>query len=53
MNASVSGISPRDTSIYLLLAATWGGNFVLMKIGTPEFGPIPLAALRPASNSKR
>jgi drug/metabolite transporter (DMT)-like permease len=48
MNAAVSAMSPRDTSIYLLLAAIWGGNFVLMKFGAPEFGPVPLAALRAA-----
>jgi drug/metabolite transporter (DMT)-like permease len=48
MNAVVSGMSPRDTGIYLLLAAIWSGNFVLMKFGAPEYGPVPLAALRAA-----
>jgi drug/metabolite transporter (DMT)-like permease len=46
MNAVAFGMNPRDTGIYLLLAAIWGGNFVLMKFGAPEFGPVPLAALR-------
>ena len=30
----------------LLLAAIWGASFLFMRIGTPEFGPVPLIALR-------
>lgn len=29
-----------------LLASIWGASFLFMRIGTPEFGPIPLIALR-------
>lgn len=29
-----------------LLAAIWGASFLFMRIGTPEFGPVPLIALR-------
>lgn len=28
------------------LAAIWGASFLFMRIGTPEFGPVPLIALR-------
>ncbi|WP_185182588.1 DMT family transporter [Mycoavidus sp. B2-EB] len=30
----------------IILAAIWGASFLFMRIGTPEFGPIVLAALR-------
>lgn len=30
----------------VLLAAIWGASFLFMRIATPEFGPIPLIALR-------
>lgn len=30
----------------LLLAALWGGSFLFMRIGAPEFGPVPMMALR-------
>lgn len=29
-----------------LLAAIWGASFLFMRIGAPEFGPVPLIALR-------
>ncbi|SFI11101.1 Threonine/homoserine efflux transporter RhtA [Collimonas sp. OK307] len=29
-----------------LLAAIWGASFLFMRVGTPEFGPVPLIALR-------
>ncbi|SFA70254.1 Threonine/homoserine efflux transporter RhtA [Collimonas sp. OK607] len=29
-----------------LLAAVWGASFLFMRVGTPEFGPVPLIALR-------
>jgi drug/metabolite transporter (DMT)-like permease len=32
----------------LLLAAIWGASFLFMRIAAPEFGPIPLMALRVA-----
>jgi len=28
------------------LAAIWGASFLFMRVGTPEFGPVPLIALR-------
>jgi drug/metabolite transporter (DMT)-like permease len=30
----------------LVLAALWGGSFLFMRVASPEFGPIPLMALR-------
>lgn len=30
----------------LFLAALWGASFMFMRVGVPEFGPIPLVALR-------
>lgn len=29
-----------------LLAALWGASFMLMRVITPAFGPIPLSAVR-------
>jgi len=39
-------MSPRYVFELLLLAAIWGASFVFMRIGSPEFGPILLMALR-------
>ena len=30
----------------LLLAAIWGGSFLLMRIAVPEFGPAPVVEIR-------
>ena len=30
----------------LLLSAIWGSSFILMRVGVPEFGPLPTAAVR-------
>ena len=30
----------------LFLAAIWGASFLFMRVGAPEFGPVPLIALR-------
>lgn len=30
----------------IVLAAIWGASFLFMRIGAPEFGPVPLIALR-------
>jgi len=35
-----------DLAELLLLAAIWGSSFLFMRLGVPEFGPIPLAAVR-------
>ncbi|OZI32051.1 EamA family transporter [Bordetella genomosp. 10] len=36
----------RDITDLLVLAAVWGGSFLFMRIGVPEFGPAALIALR-------
>lgn len=36
----------RDLVEMLVLAAIWGGSFLFMRVGAPEFGPLPLAAMR-------
>ncbi|ARP84109.1 EamA family transporter [Bordetella genomosp. 8] len=36
----------RDLIDLLVLAAVWGGSFLFMRIGVPEFGPAPLMELR-------
>jgi drug/metabolite transporter (DMT)-like permease len=41
-----ASLRPRDTLDLLLLAAIWGGSFLLMRIAAPEFGPVPLIATR-------
>jgi len=37
---------PSDFLILLFLAAVWGASFLFMRIAAPEFGPVPLIALR-------
>ena len=37
---------PRDLVDYVLLAALWGGSFLLTRIAVAEFGPLALAFLR-------
>ena len=36
----------RDLSDLLLLAALWGASFLFMRIAAPQFGPLPLMAVR-------
>lgn len=36
----------RDLTDMLLLGGIWGGAFVLLRIASPEFGAVPLAAVR-------
>lgn len=36
----------RDLVELFTLAAIWGGSFLFMRVGAPEFGAIPLAGLR-------
>ena len=38
----------RDLIDMLLLGAIWGSSFLFMRIAAPEFGPIPLIAVRVA-----
>lgn len=35
-----------DVAELLLLAALWGASFLFMRVGAPEFGPLPLVAVR-------
>ena len=37
-----------DLGELVLLAALWGASFLFMRLGAPEFGPVPLAAARVA-----
>ncbi len=37
---------PRDLFDYLVLAATWGGSFLLTRVAVPEFGPLALSFVR-------
>ncbi len=41
-------MKPRDLFELLLLAAIWGSSFLFMRVAAPEFGPIPLIAIRVA-----
>lgn len=38
----------REFTDLLLLAALWGASFLFMRVAVPEFGPVPLVALRVA-----
>ncbi|MFN9029042.1 MAG: DMT family transporter [Betaproteobacteria bacterium] len=38
----------REFTDLILLAALWGASFLFMRIAVPEFGPVPLVALRVA-----
>jgi drug/metabolite transporter (DMT)-like permease len=39
-------LKPSDAIDMAILAALWGASFMLMRVATPAFGPIPLAAVR-------
>lgn len=39
-------VKPRDLIELFLLAAIWGGSFLLMRIAAPAFGPLALIELR-------
>lgn len=39
-------MSTRDVIDLLLLGAIWGASFLFMRIAAPEFGPVPLIAVR-------
>ena len=38
----------RDAFTLLLLAGIWGASFLFMRVAAPEFGPVPLIAMRVA-----
>jgi drug/metabolite transporter (DMT)-like permease len=39
-------MTTRDWSGLLLLAALWGASYLFMRVGAPEFGPVPLIGIR-------
>ncbi|MEZ5565845.1 MAG: DMT family transporter [Gammaproteobacteria bacterium] len=39
-------MSPGDIFQILAMAAVWGGSFLILRVATPEFGPVPLIELR-------
>jgi drug/metabolite transporter (DMT)-like permease len=41
-------MAPSDLLQILAMAAVWGGSFLFLRIATPEFGPVPLIAIRVA-----
>jgi drug/metabolite transporter (DMT)-like permease len=41
-------LKSRDLGLLLLLAAIWGGSFLLMRIAVPGLGPVAVAAMRVA-----
>lgn len=44
-------MKPHDIAELLLLAALWGGSFLLMRVAAPDFGPIALVFVRVAGAS--
>lgn len=47
-DAESGRVTPSDLLCLVALAALWGGSFLFMRVATPEFGPIPLIAVRGA-----
>lgn len=41
-------MSLADVLQILAMAAVWGGSFLFLRIATPDFGPVPLIAIRVA-----
>jgi drug/metabolite transporter (DMT)-like permease len=41
-------LRPRDVIELVVLAALWGASFLIMRIASPAFGPVAVAALRVA-----
>ncbi len=39
-------MSPADVLQILAMAAVWGGSFLFLRVATPDFGPVPLIAIR-------
>lgn len=46
VNADSRSVSLADAGQLLLLGLLWGGSFLFMRVAAPEFGPLPLVALR-------
>jgi drug/metabolite transporter (DMT)-like permease len=43
---SPPGISALDLAELMLLGLVWGASFLFMRVAAPEFGPVPLIAVR-------
>lgn len=41
-------MAPSDILQIIAMAAVWGGSFLFLRIATPDFGPVPLIAIRVA-----
>jgi drug/metabolite transporter (DMT)-like permease len=41
-------MGPTDILQIIAMAAVWGGSFLFLRIATPDFGPVPLIAIRVA-----
>lgn len=41
-------MSPGDILRIVAMAAAWGGSFLFLRMAVPEFGPVPLIAIRVA-----
>jgi len=39
-------MSPAEVLQVLAMAAVWGGSFLFLRVATPDFGPVPLIAIR-------
>lgn len=39
-------MSPADVLQIVAMAAAWGGSFLFLRMAAPEFGPVPLIAIR-------
>lgn len=39
-------MSPADILQIVAMAAAWGGSFLFLRMAAPEFGPVPLIAIR-------
>ena len=39
-------MSPAEVLQILAMAAVWGGSFLFLRVATPDFGPVPLIAIR-------
>lgn len=50
-NSAAARFSPRDLASALAIVVIWGSNFVVMKVGLKEMGPMLLGALRFAAAS--
>jgi drug/metabolite transporter (DMT)-like permease len=45
-NAAKCDMGPRDLIILVCLGVLWGVSFIFIRVAAPEFGAIPLMAVR-------